>query len=80
METVLASTLETTEGATHTLTDYTLTLRFVARATPPTLADVEAEVINLTLREHGNNQRRAAKALGISRWSLGRKLKNLKLR
>ena len=40
----------------------------------PTLSDIEAEHINTVLGAYGNNLAHAAKALGISRSTLYRKL------
>ncbi len=41
------------------------------------VADVEREMVERALREHGWNQSRAAKALGLSRFGLQKKLKRL---
>jgi DNA-binding NtrC family response regulator len=41
----------------------------------PSLRDVERAYIERVLRETGGHQRRAAKILGITRWSLARRLR-----
>lgn len=43
----------------------------------PTLHEIEVFHIAVALREAGFHQREAAKLLGISRWSLGRRIKDL---
>ena len=51
----------------------------VETSTPSTLADFEREVIEMQLRAHGGNRTRTAKALGISREGLRKKMKRLGL-
>jgi len=51
----------------------------VEGTTPSTLADFEREVIEMQLRAHGGNRTRTAKALGISREGLRKKMKRLAL-
>jgi DNA-binding NtrC family response regulator len=46
----------------------------------PTIAEVEAQHIQLVLNHHAGNMSRAAKALGIDRRTLYRKLKALGVR
>ncbi len=51
----------------------------VEHASPTTLANFEREVIEMQLRAHGGNRTRTAKALGISREGLRKKMKRLEL-
>src|SRR5262249_33073672 len=45
----------------------------------PAIEQLERQIIEQALRQHGGNQSRAAKALGLSRFGLQKKLKRLSL-
>jgi DNA-binding protein Fis len=59
-----------TTGATDTIAKNPLDLRAA-------IDTLERDLIERAMRQHGGNQSRAAKALGLSRFGLQKKLKRL---